>query len=752
MVFGNNVDGHSLFPFVVSFGLGILALVALFFLEQTAFFKRSLSHRTYLFFSLIIILGLTVPMAAGMSQLLTSFSREHVRLALPNLLYLGSLGVLVFLIVKKRLWGLVSTRNYVLLCLFSGFIVKLVYATLVDVESQAGARYLWDKSVEVAQYGFGADFSRHHDMRVLPFYAPLVGIFGTSLFVVKVANIIALLACSLISFDLSRRWFGERVGRGVLIVTLLVPETIYSAAILTHDIPGALYLLVSLWIFDRMLQRAGENQWRSCMLLSLLLGVSVILMDMQRNLLPFWLLAMVLFLLFMMFGRNALLGGKEKGTLYRLKRMGMLFLLVGVLPLLLQSAIFSVPKIKNFMPDSEEQSRRSSNWLLGYANSWSSGKWVDASREWMLYGAVGAEQRKSIALTAILSDAYYNPVERGLNYFLKAGRLYSLGSQVSRYYDSDRLRPSTILKGQKVSHFLRFYNAVFVLFFEGVFIIASVILLARRAIPVRMWPALLVPACMSILLLLFGETQPRYMYPLWFIAPMVIIAHWDMRRYPARSEPGNRVLDDVAVFITRGFLVLTAAVCLSYGVFYLLSHFSDRRYLDLSAWADFHPGSGPGNQEFFRKIQPESSEQRRFRLALQYAHVPSAGERVAVEHAYGVSDTRPRTFRVYVHSPYCGPEGTCEGGAFYVSVLANGKEVGRVPLNSLKKARLIEARDIVPDQGKIQLAFAIEAGRGVASQSGQKVPLVYFDYAQMYREKEQNLWETIIIQGLRMIK
>jgi len=404
------------------------------------------------------------------------------------------------------------------------------------------------------------------------------------------------------------------------------------------------------------------------------------------------------------------------------------------------------------MPDSEAQSRRTSNWLLGYANSWSSGRYIDASQEWILYQEVGSKQRSSTALTTILSDIYYNPIDKGLNYLFKARRLYSLGTQVNRYYENERLLSTSALKGKRIGKFLTTLNDVFVLFFECAFIISSIILLAKGVIPVRMWQALLVLACMSILLLFFGENQPRYMYPLWFIAPMISLAYLDMWLPSARSEQWKTALNEVVVFIARGFLVIAAAFCLSYSVFYVLCHFSDRLCLDMSAWTDFRAEFGPVNQDFFRKIQPESSGQRRFRLALQFAHVPRAGEMVTVEHSYSVKDMHPRTFRVYVHSPYCGPDRKCEEGAFYVSVLVNGKEAERVPVDRVRNARLIEVNHILPDNGRIQIELAVKASRSISSQSWQDLPPVYFDYAQMYKEEGQNLWESIIVRGFQMIK
>lgn len=701
------------------------------------------------------MIGLIVPMTVGMLQMLTSLfhilHKENTWLAVLSPLYIVGLGTAVFLIVKQRLWSHVSTRKYLLITLILGFTVKLIYSMLVDVEIPEGARYLWSKSLEVAQYGFGAHLSEHQDMRVLPFYAPLLWMFGKSVFVVKVGNILALLVCSLISFDLSRSWFGERVGRGVLIATLMVPETIYSTVITTHDIPGTLYLLISLWILDRMLHRFGGKNWLSCIFLSLLLGISVTLMDVQRNILFFWLLAMVLFLFFFISDTN-IWNELEKGVLYRFKRFGMLFLLLIMLPLLLQLSIFSMTKIKNFMPDSKAESQWTSNWLLGYANSWSSGRYRDASQEWMLYQEVSSKQRSSIALTTILSDIYYNPIDKGLNYLFKARRLYSLGTQVNRYYENDRLLSTSALKGKSIGQFLTTINDVFVLFFECAFVVSSIILLAKGMIPVRMWQALLVLACMSILLLLLGENQPRYMYPLWFIAPIISLAHLDMWLHSAHSVQRKTTLNEVVVFIARGFLVIAAAFCLSYSVFYVLSHFSDRLYLDMSAWTDFHSEFGPGNQDFFRKIQPGSSGQRRFRLALQFAHIPSAGERVTVEHSYVVRDMHPRTFRVYVHSPYCGPDRKCEEGAFYVSVLVNGKEAGTVPVDRVRNARLIEVNHILPDNGRIQIELAVKASLSISSQSWQEFPPVYFEYAQMYKEEGLNPWESLIVRGFQMIK
>jgi hypothetical protein len=336
----------------------------------------------------------------------------------------------------------------------------------------------------------------------------------------------------------------------------------------------------------------------------------------------------------------------------------------------------------------------------------------------------------------MLSDTYYNPADRLLNYFSRAEHLYSLGSQLGRYYQTDDSLQDNASRIRHIKAFLKIHNTFFVFFFESAFVICFILFFSRqRGLPFAAQQALLTLASLSVLLILFGEYQPRYLYPLWYIAPIFFFSSLDQILNPEKQSQLKSDLKASGILIFRGSLIIAASLCLSFSLFYVLAGASDKKYLDFSGWSDFRSRCVSGDDpSFLSGLQPPSLNQRRFRLLLQLPHSPLRGDRVSAGHSYEIADALPRTFEVYVHSPYYeNPGGTQE--EFRVSIFVNGREEYGFFLTDDKSARPVRLKHLHPKDHKILLEFVLEAVRNDTSQRPQEATTVIFDFPRLMKEK-----------------
>lgn len=731
-----------LLPLGVSLASGLAALLLLFLLHRSGLLKRPVSP-TGMFYALIVLVGITIPMTMGMLQMAGDllrylFMKGITFISLANALYFAALAAVLFFILKGRFLSRLSTGKFLAVVLLCAFAAKMAYILLVRVDIPSGAMYLWKKAVDVASYGFEASFAKASQARVLPYFAPLLWIFGLSLWVIKIANVVTSLVCSLISFELSRRWFGERVGRSVLITTLLVPETFAGSVITTHDIPGALYFLVSLLLLDRLVVSLEKLRWRSCVLLAVLLGISVTLMDIQRDLLPFWVIAIILCIITATAGGNISISLRRNAPSRVVTQTAILVALLLLPSLFVSAAVKSLPQMKHLIKASKESTDASlaARWLIGNGNSWATGSYHNALEYYTAYRPLGNSEVIPLALHTMISDTYYNPADRLLSYFTRAKHLYSLGSQLGRYFQADDSLQDNAVSVKRIKTLFKIHNTLFVLFFESAFVICFILFFSRQwRLPFAAQQALLSLSFLSALLLLFGEYQPRYMYPLWYVAPIFFFSTLDHIINPENQNQIKSELKASVIIIIRGFLIITATLCLSFSLFYVLAGASDRKYLDFSEWSDFRSSRASGESpSFLSGIQPPSLNQRRFRLLLQLPQSPLKGDRVSVEHSYETEDALPRTFEVYVHSPHYENPGLSQE-EYRVSIFINGTEAHSFILSGEKSARPVRVKHIFPKDHKNLIKFILEAVRDDTSQRPREATTVIFDFPRLMREK-----------------
>ena len=734
-------EGYPALPVFISLFTGMAALLILYAFHLKRPLPWTFENLIYASMGWLILLGLTIPMFRGMLWFAPRFidhltSRRTFFITSINTLCVILIYVLFILIARKSVFKGMSTKTFVFLAVFVGLCLKLAYVYLMDVKLVSDFESMWKIVTETITTGWPERITSVHQQRVLLFYVPLARLFGNSPLVYKIGNVVLLMLSSLLSFSLARRWFGENAARASLFLILLVPETFFNSCIPTHDIPGALLFLCSLWLLDTLLLRVDKKSWMAGLITSLFLGISVEFLEIQRSTsLVFW-LAVLMFIAY----RASQTRGISPSDMPKkipliLNRHAYLILLFVFFSFLASKGVYFLLESNGLILNDKAKSKGAIFDLVRSTDSWDTGEYSYQWNNYYPYLKKGNTYNSSIAVNKILSDFYYNSFDRISNCSMRAKKLYALGSQAYFYYGMNIQLPSSRLKGRKISDFLTNHNLVFVLFFEIAFILSSILMLITNRINPRAFPSLLTLSFLSGALLVLVESQPRYIYPIWFIAPMLMAAQIGARPGPQTNQ-GQRNLKENIIVLIRGALIFLTIACFLFSAVHLFAHFSERRYLDMAEWARPRSNYRVENaKKYFRKIQSKYEGQRHLRLTLGNARVPEKGDRVSASHTYQVNDDALRKFRVAVYPPYRATRLSHAAETFSVLILINGRVAERFPLRTTKYARWFEIENIIPEDRKVKIKFVVETNLDAPDDSWQKLSLTNFEFAQLMKQK-----------------
>lgn len=396
---------------------------------------------------------------------------------------------------------------------------KLAYVHLVEIAPTSDFRGMWNMASAVAERGgevvpTAPLFSvRLHFERTLPYLLPLRVLFGPENSSFEVANVLAGLMASVVAYGLARTWFGRAAGRVAFTVANVPVETWLAAAVPTHDIPGALFTITALALFvllDRSLRRGRLVQAST---LSLAVGVSLVVIDLQRTtgLLVFLAGALVV-------GLAQLLDRRTTGVRLPRNVLASLALVVALPAAVLAGGSELLERAELTVPD-EMMSRQSAIALAAYSDSWGIGHYSEY-RPWAAVYGSSEQVTHELVVRKYLSDVRYSPLERFPNALRKAARLYELGRQLNVYLRGAVVGDAEV--GPRTVWKVHLFNRLFVAAFLGLFVVATIRLWGPSPPPLVALLPLVFLAMLSGALILIGETQPRYLYQIWSVAPIYL--------------------------------------------------------------------------------------------------------------------------------------------------------------------------------------------------------------------------------------
>lgn len=611
---------------------------------------------------------------------------------------------LMFVAVVRRVTPFNPT-GFLACSLTAAAVLYYAYISSIDVVWISDFKGMWQAAVDMVSSG-NYTVQTIHDERVLPILVPTILLFGADPAVVPIVNLVLLLAIQLAGYDLARRIAGHRAAQGFVVLWIGAMEPIFALPLTNHDIWGLFFLVLFLWglriTFDRLAAGKTSTSRNKGILAGCVLGLAVVLtlLDMQRELTPIVILG---------FALGALLLLLKGGTAVRLRSA----VLLATAAFLLYGGITAGLKHSGYMLTSQQGSYLADIRVGAYGSSLSTGRYGQGQ---VLYKAfitqLDGEARHDLVNAIPLSDLVLQPAARIGNVVHRAQGQALLGSQTFFYQSQAKTKSDWLLP------LTRAYNVCYSVVLAALSLWLILPLLRRLDSLDGLIQMSLLSALVGLLLLV-GESQPRYIFPLWFILAQLVAFALAMRpgitgdRVPVTSVWGWDV--------TRGTLLIFAA----YAVLALAARwvYVESRGRTLSGWQPGLNGAvEPVPQNWFQasqalsaaKIKHDGADKRSagfgdLALVLKFPVNVEPGATTSADKTLCVGDER-LSLEFFYFMPYQNPAAK---GAFTLEALVDNRLRWTVQLPGTEKITRVRIPDVLPAGTCGDLKFSLRANRGL---------------------------------------
>lgn len=468
---------------------------------------------------LLCLVGLIVPAAFGA---IFSSSKALDLMGQVD----GSLNVLAgigcFLVLAAAAWFIFgrparwSDGRFLLITASIIVLARVLFLVGVWMIPKNDFDVMWTLSGMMVEDGFFARSGTYYE-RAIPYLYPLRALFGESWWSFKIGNTVLSLGSSLLTFQLTRFWFGSRSARVAFLLSFLALETWLASGIPSHDVPGTFLLLACMSLFVAMFSVFKAHPGRA-LLLSLLLGVALAVLDLQRTNAIFLIVVMPIAglgqLLLVPKSITEAVGNR------RTRSIAAAAIVLLALPIVTHGVVKSGLREAGVVRPAGQHVERRISKIAAYTDSWGTGSWAHWSANWQGRDAGERGWGKFVG-RKLLTDVYYNPVERVSHYIREGERLYRLGSHMNWYVEGARLASGRRANGDD-GRMVRSATA----WFATVFLLLLVTGVWRwwqfQGKPTLELMPLLYLAVMSSVFIFLFETQGRYMYPIWYLGSIYI--------------------------------------------------------------------------------------------------------------------------------------------------------------------------------------------------------------------------------------
>lgn len=656
---------------------------------------------------------LAVPLLLLLSMVVLEYGQQSVQAlaetgffsttGLAGVLAFGVSAAFVRVVGRARAF---EPRAFLVCSLAAAAILYGIYVSSIQVTWVSDFKGMWEHATRMVARG---DYAVHdiYNERALPVLVPLILLFGAKPTIVPIANIGMLLAIQLLGYDLVRRIAGHRAAQGFVVLWIGAMEPVMALPITSHDIWGLLYLVLFLWGY-RVLNDRWEvalhrgRRWLLCVGVVLLAAV-LTLLDMQRELAPFVILGFVL--------AGGLLALRNGPVEKRLRRA----LLIAASIFLLNMSMAAALKSCGFKMTSEQGKSLLQIRLGAYGSSLSNGRY-DQGQVIVktFFDTVDPMTRDDLVRSIPLSDFALQPAARFDNLLYRVRGQATLGSQYYFYQAQAKSRWEWLMP------MTRAYNISYAIALAALSLWLVLPLLRR----VDGIDALAQVALLSVLvgvLLVVGESQPRYVFPLWFILPQLSAV-----ALATRLQPGGTVLAPWSWEQTRGALLLLAAFCV--GSLALRALYHERNGRILSGWsprldgvaADIPPSRwfAPQQRLSATAIRSQIRDTRRFgfgdlALVVKFPGLAPPTASTGAEKRICASNAR-RALDFYYYMPY---QNARAAGSFTFEVLLDGRRRWSVPLPGTVAIQHVRIDRLLRPEQCGMVGFRLISNRGIPSAS-----------------------------------
>ena len=398
----------------------------------------------------------------------------------------------------------VKPRAYLIIvgCLLGVYFIFSVWAAYnANQGLYSDFNTMWETARSMAENGMFTPYSPQTE-RPIVFLLPLALTFGGSQNVFEIFNILLIVSSFLMVALIVRRHTQKFSGLLLVVLLMLSPEIFVSIYIPTHDLYGSFLLVLGIFVCYLWVEASENRNWLRLSFLSIALYIVLLGLEVQRGLLIPIIMAIVLLFIF-----------AQSEDKPRVKIPEVVFFII---------VTFSVFYTKSILIKNQVLYDRSSpsityNTFSRFCNSHSesNGTFAGCRAFHSSFGKnLSFEEKQDLWKAWAVLDLFGDPIHRVENYADRIKRLTALGTQKNWYIKNLKAR----IKGfkSKVTYWYNVFNLYFVALFGVLGVYIGLNFFRKSQLPNSTKFCMFFGVSMVGLLGLFGENQPRYLYPLYF--------------------------------------------------------------------------------------------------------------------------------------------------------------------------------------------------------------------------------------------
>ncbi len=482
--------------------------------------------------------------------LLTYCSDLMYLLGRNGLLLPGLVQGIAIIALASVVVGLLTLRGkalpvtpFILSAVVAALSIYVLYNNSFDAAWVSDFQRMWKAAGQLVEEG---RFEARNiiEQRAFPVLVPAVYLFGHNPLIVPVLNMLCLILIMLMGYDVLRRVSNHLAAQIFVVLWILAGETAFAMKIPSHDVWGLFFGVLVLWMLVHALSY-GRQTASLAFLQGCLVGLPITLLEVQRELGVVVLVAFATTVL--LFRGKTVVVAQKPGC--RLQRR----LLVFLLGTIVSFGMSGITLKKIGIITSDPSYSYLANVRTGaLAPSYSNGTFGYASTfGGALLRDLPPEAQQETARSLFLSDLVEQPEQRFSSVISKMKRISALGQQ-TWFYQGDLNYDNKYL-----SDVFKVYNKIYSIFISSLFIIVLFSALSHLDNIVSVYSL----AFMGVLiggLVTIGEVQPRYAFPVWFFAPVVIATRLGGLHSVGTMAPVNIVETGRSLLI--GVAVMVAGV------------------------------------------------------------------------------------------------------------------------------------------------------------------------------------------------
>jgi len=424
--------------------------------------------------------------------------------------YVVSLLMFIFAILRGHIT--LTFKGFVVL-LFMQLFLKILWFYMVDPNIFHDFGLMWKQALNLAHDFNAVDFHNPYSARAVPIYYPLNLLSYDNHLLLVVVNASMIFVVYLFIYLFLVKIYTPKVAQASVLFAGFAPELYAAVGVPSHDILGVFFLFIIFTLLYFLLKYDGKNIKGLIVRFGfgIAISFSLILLHLQRLPISFMIVYLVLFIFLIYLLKRENINGSNN--------------LTSTILVIIFSIICSYGVIKsNGMTGSSNKNIVMNK--ISYWQGYTTGKWNYKGKNLgQILKDVQSKDIDNLANKLILTELSNDPLNRFVGLKNKIIRIFNFGQTEAYFYTWYKKTNSWKPNIKTYRNISNIYRNIFLLLF--IFGLVMYILDDKtlenneKNLQIVYNGVILFFSFFILALLLFGETNPRYTFPIYFAAPFI---------------------------------------------------------------------------------------------------------------------------------------------------------------------------------------------------------------------------------------